>query len=238
MTSKTKQKSPAAPKQPAAPGVVVPPVGKVRFAPFDGTAAVECWLNGEPTMGPRNGWQVASRDGRKGILEWVGTDPDRMTVPIVLDGWASGLSVQSAWNALNRMITQPDDNTPPTKILVTGGLPTPRGTWVIETLTPETGGLMPDAVVLYRQVATVVLLEASFGDVIRKPLAKGKAAAKKNSGGSSGAKKRTITVGAKDTLQSIAVKYLHDAGRASDIAKLNGIRDGDHLKAGSQLKLP
>lgn len=234
----TTQKVPAAPKPQKYPSVVTPPLGKVRFAPFDGTSSVECWLNGEAIPSPRTGWQVASRDGRKGVLEWNGTDPDRITVPILLDGWQGDDSVQASWDALVRMASQPNDETPPTKILVTGGLPTPRGEWVIETLTPEAGALMPDGLTLYRQAATIVLLEATFGSVIRKPIAKGKAAAKKNSGSKSGAKKRVVTVAAHDTLQTIAHRYLGDAGRAHEIAKLNGIRDGEHLKAGSHLKLP
>ncbi|MGD8453111.1 MAG: LysM peptidoglycan-binding domain-containing protein [Phycisphaerae bacterium] len=71
-----------------------------------------------------------------------------------------------------------------------------------------------------------------------KPAAGAKAKTKNDTGPARKAEPRYYTVKKRDSLASIAQRFLNDAGRWPEIARLNGLRDPHRILPGRRIRLP
>lgn len=196
----------------------------------DAIADVTVRLDATPAL-PKGygGWEVVSRPRRKGLTQYVGKDPIRMSVAVLFDGFKSGQGQEIPISRMTRMALPPSAGAEPPQIKVSGpGLPnTGVVDWVIEDLTwgqnviyENVGGVT----VRTRQDCVVSLLE--YVDPTRE-------AFKSLPGLSvvSGKKKvpTRVTIKAGMTLQQLAARYYGDASKWKKIAEANNIRDPKHL---------
>lgn len=162
---------------------------------------------------------------------------------LVLDRWEDRESVEPDIRTLKQMGQPRAPQKPPPELELDYG-PIGGGgvTWVIDSL--EWGAEHRNQALqrIYQEVS-VTLREYVEADVTLTPTEKHKA----KKGGrdrdgkgksSGGATNRIYVVKAGDTLATIAAAKLGRASRWREIAKLNGLRDPNHLKVGQRLKLP
>jgi nucleoid-associated protein YgaU len=164
---------------------------------------------------------------------WKGNPPLRMTVPLLLDAWRAGGSVENACNTLERMATPPGGREAPPIVLIQGHLPHTGKRWVIDNDGLEWG----DALYRHdgnriRQEVTVHLLEYIPEDRLTTNNAAGVVR------DSSDTTVRSYTVKSGDTLSSIAAKLLGDYRRWTEIADLNNLRDPNVIYPGQKILVP
>lgn len=217
------------------------PLGLCRIIPVDpGFTPVEAIVDGvcTPTGSGYGGLTVTPRDGQAGLVEFMGTDPVRYTLPLMLDGWIDHVSIQDPFNALLNMAG--GFNTPrPTRVSVIGSVPpavdasVKQRTWWIESLTPTADKTLygPDtlgASRLMRQAMTLVLLAPENPVFLQAPVQKAQAKSTKS--------KAPVYVNARagDTLLTIAAR---NRKKWQDLAKLNGIRDPGSLHQGQRIRI-
>jgi LysM repeat protein len=213
----------------------VPQAGRVRIAAVGAARFVEAWVDGPvvPTESGYGGWTVVEAEGAKGTLEFSGTEPQRWTVPLKLDGWSTGENLQDAWDLLLSLASEQGYDPPP-QVRLAGTIPPDLSSraWVIEKPVPGSERLTNQGNELLRAQVTLNLIEASFARNIASPIKQAQRAVK-------GAHpSRTIRARAGDTLVSIASRELGNPERWRDISKLNGGRQPDNVKAGQKIKLP
>lgn len=182
-----------------------------------------------------SGWEVISRPDDVGLTQFGGRDPDRESVPILVDGWRGGESVETEIGKVESLLRRdkPKDKHPPVFRVRGGGLRLAGQEVVLETLDMGEYLLRKDDVRI-RQHMTLGLLLYKRGDRIEIR------------GPHKGGGRDTYTTKQGDTLRSIAAKVLSDNAsddRVSDLANkigdLNGIKDiRKRLDAGIKLKLP
>jgi hypothetical protein len=208
------------------------------------------------------GWQEVERPRRSPITTFKAPPGLHLTLPLLLDGWATGTVVEADISRLERMGLASGANGEPPKVKLQGrgqALPYQARTWVLDTITWG-DALMNKNGDRVRQQATLSLLEY-VEDVHlqeRSPAnrrrSKAKAAHKKpgaahkriQAGRSSkqkaGSATRSTVVspdfGAGESLSDIAARELGDASRWPEIAKLNGLRDPANVSPGQVLRLP
>jgi nucleoid-associated protein YgaU len=174
---------------------------------------LHCGLGGEPVI-PTDGfggWTEVPRPNNTPITEWVGSPALRLSLPLFLDGYREGKSVQRDLDRLLSLGRTRDGDHEPPAFRVSGPIPYSGTKFVLET-TPDFGAtIRNNRGKLLRQALTLSLLEYGRPDRIKV--------------GRRPSKRRTYTVREGDTIRKIAVKLFGDADRAREIAKLNGIRD-------------
>lgn len=176
--------------------------------------------------GGYGGWEEVARPKRKGFADWQGAPLLRVSVPILLDGWADETSVQP-WVAGLEWLAGEDGGRPPV-FKVTGGnqgdgyrpVPHMGYKWVIESLEWGDDTLRSDNGIVLRQSVTVNLMEYQSADVvIKRP------------------KQRIHVVkGNRETLHTVAKKYSIPFKSLRDLNPK--ARKGRYLKVGLKLKLP
>jgi LysM repeat protein len=190
-------------------------------------------------------WTIVDRPMRRGATQYDGTDPYRISVPVLFDCWADGHGLWSGASdmetdmaALELMRREVSGGRPP-QLKVLGALP-PTGItlWVIDGI--DWGdNVIRDLVrgknLRLRQDAVVHLLEYVDTTVLK--------ITSKLPGNSRGTqserpKHSRHTVKKGETLAKIAVNEYGDRSKWRNIAKANGIRDPNHLKTGQVLTLP
>lgn len=186
-----------------------------------------------PTVaGGDGGWNEIARPRRKALTEWDGVGVRKLTLPLLLDGYRAGRSIEPACAALERM-AQPDTagGEPPT-IRIAGSVPHADLDWVIATdgITWETDNIIWAPAGRLRQGVTLALLEHVPADLVQTAAQAARKKAPKPA--------RTYIVQAGDTLSAIAARLLHDHKKWTAIAALNGIRDPKAIRVGMRLKLP
>lgn len=77
-------------------------------------------------------WNVVNRPRRVSITTYDGTDPYRMDVPILFDGWDTGRSMEDAISILNQMQVPPSDYGTPPQVRIEGAVPVKNAKWVID----------------------------------------------------------------------------------------------------------
>jgi hypothetical protein len=203
------------------------------------------------------GWAEVTRPRRRPLSVWVGSPGLRMTLPILLDRYDDGVSIERQIAQLERLATPTaSDGSPPRLRFVARGAAVPHqgSTWVIDALAWG-DALMNAAGNRTRQQVTISLLEwiadvrVKENSPAKRQRAKGKAAATK----AGAAKKRVVATrakskpktravssefGAGDDLLTIAARELGDADRWVEIAQLNGLRDPRSISPGQVLRLP
>lgn len=248
---------------------MTPPLGFVAIECQDPPVSVVCRLgDARPDVTDGyGGWEEVQRPRRTTVTTWRGVPARRMALPILIDNWQAGLSVEYLIRRLERMALPRAGGQPPTvSVDAAGGhLPYQGLTWVIDAI--EWGDALMNANGnRVRQAAVVTLLEYVSDDLIdkRKRSAAQKRRAKKNAAKNSKGKnakdkrkaaKRNRRSARKKTgaramraantvayegedLMAIAAAELGDASRWREIADLNGIRDPRAVVVGQVLRLP
>jgi hypothetical protein len=186
------------------------------------------------------GWQQKERPDAKSLTEWTGQPSVTQSIPLLLNGFMEGNSIQGQANdiiALGRKTT--DDEVPPIFRLF-GPVHFGWLQWVLEGV--DWGEAEEDVIrdnneVLLRQA--VVLHVAEFVDPdeirtkrIRHPFGT-------SAGGGTNFPGNVYIVHKGDTLGIIASKVYGDRSRWKEIGEKNGIRDPNkELDPGREIKLP
>jgi LysM repeat protein len=236
------------PNAPPGSAAAVSNARQVAFAAVDPTGPTVYAEIGEtlPTFASDGGWQFVARPRTSGFVEYQGVQPYTLTLPVVFDGFANGISVEGPVEILRSMMrNRVGVRNEPAVVKVSGAcVPLSWLSWVIQNL--EWGDHdRSDTGILVRAFVTVTLYQYLAGDVLVGPAAaaQARATAVQASTATSGtpaapASSKTYTVKSGDTLSGIAAKLLGDPNRWHDIANLNGIRDPRTLQVGQVLRLP
>jgi hypothetical protein len=246
--------------------MAAPRVGWVRISSKDPPLSVTARLaeerpNVESGFG---GWEEVARPRKSPITTWQGSPAIRLTLPILLDGWARNVSVEGDIRDIQKMGRPVAENREPphVRIEATGSaIPYLNKVWVISELSWG-DALMNKRGNRVRQQVTLSLLEFVHDVYLTERSAanrrrRKKAAAKKKGGARA---KRHVTkrsskpkpkpkslsfaaavddeFGTGEDLLTIAALELGDADRWVEIAELNGIRDPRAVTPGQVLRLP
>ena len=217
--------------------------GTITIASGDPGLTVEALLDDTAPRyaGRFGGWETVDRPRRIGLVQWDKEDPMQVTLVVLLDKHAEGGSLRTDLDHLDRMAERGSKDKPPTVVWDTGGMVRhdlthePEAEWVITAL-DYGAALADDRGVTVRQSVTVTFTELD-ADSRLKPMTPAKKRAKRKPK-KKGARKKTYTVKAGDTLQSIAARELGDRRRWTEIRDLNKIRDPRSIKPRQVLKLP
>jgi nucleoid-associated protein YgaU len=248
--------------------LVPPPVGQVRISTTDPPMRVLARLWSDPVLveAGYGGWVEVARPRKSPITTWQASPGLRLQLPILIDDWANGKSVEKLIadvELMGRPVAS-NGNPPIVKVQARGGhVPYQSRKWVVDTLAFG-DALMNDSGDRVRQQITLHLLEfvedvylAAQSPALKE---RAKAASKKSSPGAS--KKRTPSkgggggsgksveqlasgpllpsypFGAGETLVRVAARELGDATRWTELADLNGIRDPRAVPFGQVIRLP
>lgn len=199
--------------------------------------------DGVPTVTGAGGWNLVPREKQTSITEWQGYDPLSMDIPIVFDGFLDDTSIEQSIKSLYWLMRQPQGpRHEPAVLSLSGPIPYTELRWVINNIQPVTGGdaeLRRSDGNRVRFTATVTLVQYVAGNTVtsHKPSpAKRHKGTTSRKGGTT--RVRYYTVRSGDTLPKIASRLLHSSNKWHDIAKLNNIRDPNHVKVGTRLKIP
>lgn len=180
------------------------------------------------------GWVEIERPEDEPITRWASQPALRMELPLLLDSFGTGRSVERERDQILALGRKKDGRKPPPVFRVTGAVPFSGSKWVLEA-SPDMGEAIYQRGTLVRQFLTLSLLSYEREDTARF---------RKRRGGGDGAKD-TYRVKDGDTLRKIAAKLKPDADRedqrkyANEVGKLNGIRDvRRELNVGRVLQLP
>jgi hypothetical protein len=135
----------------------VPP-GYVRLTSDDPPLDIYALMSAEaPRLGGALGWEITARPRQVGMTVWTGSEPMSLELGLLLDGFASGLSVEPDLRAL-LAVARGDDESPP-GVLRVGGLPLGPDRWVIESLELGDAILRPSDASRVRVELTLTLRE-------------------------------------------------------------------------------
>jgi LysM domain len=243
--------------------VSAPPVGWVRVSSSDPPVSITARLSdARPNVDAGyGGWAEVARPRRRPLSVWTGSPALRMTLPIMLDGFRAGRSVERQISQLEKLSlpTAADGAPPRIRLAARGGhVPHQDRVWVVDSLTFG-DALMNQAGDRTRQQVSLALLEyiadvrvneKSTTTQTRRQAARAKSKAgaarkrvvaghgKAKVGGHSRAGSSSSSFGAGEDLLSIAARELGDADRWVEIAQLNGLRDPRAIAPGQTLRLP
>jgi hypothetical protein len=242
--------------------VAAPPAGWVRVSSSDPPVSLTVRLadaRPDVTAG-YGGWAEVARPRRRPLSVWTGSPGLRMTLPILLDGFHDGRSIERQIAQLERLgLPTAADGAPPRIRLVArgGAVPHTDRVWVVDSLTFGDGAIMNAAGDRTRQPATLSLLEwiadVRVNEKSTTTQTRRQAARAKSKAGA--ARKRVVaghgkpkaghsraasssSFGAGEDLLTIAARELGDADRWIEIAQLNGLRDPRAIAPGQALRLP
>lgn len=191
------------------------------------------------------GWSLQPRPRRSGFTEYDGVAPYTLTVPVLFDKLDTGDSVEAEIETLRRLMRdRVGPRAEPAVVQVAGAsVPLTHLVWVIQDL--EFGDeIKRNDGARSRAFVTVTLYQYLAADILVSVKASPAQAAQERmgvasvGGTASVTTSRTYTVRQGDTLSSIAASQLGSAGRYTEIASLNGIRDPNAITAGQVLRLP
>ena len=239
-----------------------PHAGYVRITSKDPPLAVTARLGADrPSVDSGyGGWAEVERPRRSPLTTYKAPPGLHLTLPLLLDGWSSGRSVERDLARIERMAKPGSANADPPKVKIatTGSaVPYQGRTWVIasidwgDALMNANGNRVRQAFTLYlfEYVEDVHLTEKSAArrrraSAAAKKTKSGAAAKRITAKRSSKAKpKRTRAsddddFGAGEDLLAIAARELGDADRWREIAELNGLRDPRAIAPGQTLRMP
>jgi LysM repeat protein len=195
--------------------------------------------DGPATASSDGGWSFVSRPKTTGFTSWEGRLPYVMTIPLMLDGFATDDSVEGEWEALRSIFRNgvgPERQ--PSPISITGAVPLTNLIWVIQSIEPTSELRRPSDTHRTRIAFTLTVMQFIDADVITAVKKSPAAAAAARKPGAAAPATRTYVVKKGDTLSKIAASMLGSYKRYTEIAKLNGIRDPNKLSVGQRLKIP
>ena len=241
--------------------IAAPPAGEVRVSSTDPPVSLTVRLgDGRPDVtAGYGGWSEIARPRRRPLTVWIGSPGLRMTLPILVDGFRTGRSVEADIAKLERLSlpTAADGSPPRIRLAARGGaVPHTDRVWVVDALTFADGAIMngagnrtrqPASLSLLEWIADVRVTEKSTTTQTRRQAARAKSKAgasskrivaghgKPKTGAS---RSSSSSFGAGEDLLSIAARELGDADRWVEIAQLNGLRDPRAIVPGQALRLP
>jgi hypothetical protein len=244
-----------------------PPVGWVRVSSSDPPLNITARLSdSRPDVASGyGGWNEVTRPWRPPITTYQAPPALHLTLPILLDGYAQGVSVERDIAQLQHMstATASDGATPRVRVYATGSaVPYSDRTWVVGDLTWGDAEMdvrgnrtrQQVTLTLYEYVEDVYMTEKSAAQRRRSakkvPKTKSGASAKritaKHAKRTTGAQTLAISASSTSTAQpgqgedllSIAARELGDASRWVEIAQLNGLRDPRSITPGQAIRLP
>jgi LysM repeat protein len=191
------------------------------------------------------GWEEVDRRGRTSLTHWTGFKPMGIELDLTFDDLDAGKSVETAVDILEALAgrgrRRPAGGPPPlivdtASVMAHDVRTDPDTRWVItdlefdddETIVNHAGNRV-------RVDVTVHLLQHVSDKRLQDRAA---AARQRNKSRKKNSATRRYTVKQGDTLQKIARAKLGDAGRWTQIAKLNGLRDPRAVKPGQVIRLP
>lgn len=201
-----------------------------QFRSSLGTSVTVRRGDGAPTqVGGGARFKTVPRPRRTSLVQWDGSDPYQMDVPVLFDGWIDETSMETDIAILNQMHSADNvaDLIPPPTVFIDGAVPIKNARWVIADITWGQTVIyhaIGDKGFRYRQDAVVHLLQFVPSDplVFKKPASTG----------------IVHIVKSGETLKSIAKDHTGDANKAKDIQKANDIRDAKTIKPGDKVKIP
>lgn len=241
--------------------IATPPTGWVRISSSDPPVSITARLaDTRPNVDAGyGGWTEVARPRRRPLSIWTGSPGLRLTLPILLDRFADGVSIERQISRIEQLSlpTAADGSPPRLRIVAPGGaVPHQDRVWVVDSLTWG-DGIMNAAGDRTRQQVTLALLEY-IADVRvneRSTTTQTRRQAARAKSKSGAARKRIVAghgkpkaaharsssssaFGAGEDLLSIAARELGDADRWLEIAQLNGLRDPRAIAPGQALRLP
>jgi LysM repeat protein len=248
----------AAPKAPVSGTAVAdlddPPIGwALLTAPSRPALSVLCELGDTPPC-PTDGyggWQPVDKQRDLGLAIWQGFRPMAIDMPLMLDNFAAGESVEDAFHVLEAMagrgprrqgVTTGQRFEPPELVVNTGGVMlqdahvSPGGRWVIANLQVDDQSIEVNSHGNWTRVAVIVsLLEHEQAGTLATQTAE----ARKRIAASAPSVRVTYKSKSGDTLLSIARSQLHDSSRWPELATLNHLRDPRaKIKTNTNIRLP
>jgi hypothetical protein len=203
---------------------------------------LRCLMGDGPATptGGIGGWQQVPRPDAKSLTEWSGQDTFTQSIPLLINGWNDGNSVQGQANDIIALGRKTDGDEVPPVFRISGAIHMPWLLWVLEDvewLDGEEDVIRDTDTTLLRQA--VILHVAEYEDPdqirikrIRHPFGTGK-------GGGTNFPGNEYIVHKGDTCNKIAAKVYGDRTRGKVIADKNNIRDPNkELDPGRSLKLP
>lgn len=237
-----------------------PPIGYVRIFSRDPRLSVTARLGDDrPNVeSGYGGWEEVERPRRSPLTTFKASPALRVSLPILLDGYASGTEVEAPIARLERMARPVAANGEPPRVFYDArgsALPYQGRGFVIDSISWG-DALMNSRGNRVRQAATLALLEyvedvyLAQKSAANRRRAKATAAKRKQ-----GAPAKRITAkkvkakrigkaatdddfGTGEDLLAIAARVLGDADRWVEIAQLNGLRDPRAIAPGQVLRLP
>jgi hypothetical protein len=222
MTRIVKAKRP----QPLAAGSL--PRGYVRLACGDPALDLIVLLGAEAPQvtGGVGGWTVTPRPQAVGMTLWEGVEPYQVNLSLMLDGWATGQSQESALRSLRR-VARGDAESPP-GVLYVEGIPLPASRWVIEGIDFGDPILGTDAARL-RQPLTLTLRQYVPPKFLKR----------KRSAYGSSSKSAIVRAQHGDTPAKIAKRRrLKSWTVIRDLNRKLKLKANSKLKAGQKLRVP
>lgn len=195
---------------------------RIRMVParVPGNSGVEVRLDmgdgpAQLTQGFGSMWETVPRPQKRAAMRFVGADPIGQDIPILIDGFAAGESIQML---LDKLLWQqapkddgPDGMFPPTIWRVHGPIHFPQKRWVLADI--EFGDALRDHQGrLVRQAATLKLMEYVRPDRIKVRKLPRRVKPRKEKVGAMVATKNR-------TLRQLAVKYYGTAKAARPLGK-------------------
>jgi hypothetical protein len=245
------------------------PVGWVEISSEDPKRSVVARLGDErPDVASGfGGWEAVERPRRKPLTYFKSSPGLQLTLPILLDEWVSGASIERQIDHLQDMgsPTASDGDPPQLRVRAAGGaVPFQAKTWVLgdlsfgDALMNEDGNRCRQFVTLtlWEYVEDRYIVERSAanrrrrkhqqakkkrGAAAKRVVAKRSSKKKKAAGHAvAGARDSTLgeDFGAGEDLVTIAGRELGDPDRWIEIAELNGLRDPRAVAPGQVLRLP
>lgn len=185
------------------------------------------------------GWVQKERPDAKSLTEWPGQGTFTQDVPIMINGFNNGDSVQGQANDLIKLGRNTEDDEVPPVFRIFGAIWMPWLSYVLEGIewgTEEDQVIREVDNTLYRQELTLHIAEYEDPDQIR--LKRVRHAFGTSKGGGTNFPGNVYIAHKGDTLAKIAAKVYGDRTRWKVLAKKNGIRDPNNvLKTGRRIKL-
>lgn len=180
-------------------------------------------------------------------VHWETHPPYQLSVPLVLDGWATQTSVADDLHNIYKMArVEPGGRRPPSVYVTEGAVPRKDLAWLVEDVVLGEALVRESDGVLLRQHVRLELVQdrrVTVGQSRAQSAAeraRNRAQARtlqQQSTALRQARGKPYTVRAGDTLPRIAAaKHVEGGWRA--IARLNGIRDPRSIKVGQRIRIP
>lgn len=200
---------------------------------------LKCLMGDGPATptGGLGGWQQVPRPDAKSLTEWSGQDTVTQSIPLLINGFKEGNSVQGQANDIIALGRNTEGDEVPPVFRIFGAIHFQWLQWVLEEVEWTDEVIRDPDTTLLRQ--EVVLKVAEFEDPdqfrserVRHPFGTSK-------GGGTNYPGSQYVAHKDDTCNIIAAKVYGDRTRGKVIADKNNIRDPNkELKPGTIIKLP